>query len=184
MSGNKGKDGELRIVRLSCDIGVSEDTWDITRPTTTNESDLGGDLFIRSSATAMHRTITAVVTQPEYFGDHALQSLGDKIIQTRVDSKNEAGKLQKDVIDKFVGDVAKNPMATAHLLAGGQDLTGPARKAFVNYAKMLREDGKVLLYLSEPAITKLEDKFSESRPKALPGDSPDASPQEPPKMSD
>jgi len=185
MSRNKGKDGELRFVRLSCDIGVAEDTWDVTRPTTTNESDLGGDMFIRSSAAAMSRTITSVVTVPEYGGSGALRALGEKIIQTRVDSKNESGKLQKDVIDKFVGDIAKNPMATAHLLAGGSALTGPAHKAFVHYSEKLREDGKVLLYLSNPDITRLEDNFSESRPKAssagLPGPAPS---QEPPVLPD
>jgi len=113
----------------------------------------------------MHRTIAPVVSDPAYHGGDALSKLGGSIIQTRVDSKNESGKLQKDVVDKFVGDIAKNPMSTGHLLAGGDDLTGPARLAFIRYSTILAEEGKVLMYISNPAIAKLEGRFSESKPK-------------------
>lgn len=131
---------------------------------------MGGDLFIRSSAAALARVVTPVSERPEYSGLGALQELGSKPVLTRVDNKNEDGKLQKDTVEKFVGDVAKNPMCTVHMLAGGKALTGPAHRAFVRFSDELREDGKILVYLSRPAIEKLEEKYSETRPRELRGD--------------
>ncbi|CAN2043386.1 conserved hypothetical protein [Candidatus Magnetomoraceae bacterium gMMP-13] len=42
MSKNKGKDGEMRVAKLLCDISTKEENCDFTRPTNTNTANGGG----------------------------------------------------------------------------------------------------------------------------------------------
>ncbi|CAN2041819.1 hypothetical protein GMMP15_50007 [Candidatus Magnetomoraceae bacterium gMMP-15] len=41
MSKNKGKDGEMRVAKLLCDISTKEENCDFTRPTNTNTANGG-----------------------------------------------------------------------------------------------------------------------------------------------
>lgn len=57
MSSNKGKDGEMRVVKIVADIAIQEEGLDFTRPTVTNESDMGADLMIKSSLQSLNRLL-------------------------------------------------------------------------------------------------------------------------------
>ena len=57
MSTNKGKDGEMRVIKIVADIAIKEEGFDFTRHTITNESDMGADLMLKSSLKSLHRMI-------------------------------------------------------------------------------------------------------------------------------
>lgn len=48
MSKNKGKDGEMRVLKLLADVAVTDDKGEVLRLTGTNTPDRGGDLVLES----------------------------------------------------------------------------------------------------------------------------------------
>lgn len=161
MSSNKGKDGEMRVVKIVADIAIKEDGFDFTRPTITNESDMGADLMIKSSPQSLKRMlqIAAGVSQSP---DECSKETPRKVIESRVDVKTTQSKLQADTIEKFASDVNKHPRCTGHILMGGSNLTGPAQRKFNQYKEEFEQDGKVLAYISNEGISRLESEYAKS----------------------
>lgn len=154
MSSNKGKDGEMRVLQIVAGIAIEEDGFDFTRPTITNESDMGADLMIKSSPQSLNRLIQVAAGEAssslECSVDHSKRT-----IESRVDVKTTQNKIQADTIDKFASDVRKHPGCTAHILIGGSNLTGPAQRKFNGYRECFSEEGKELFYISNEGINRL-----------------------------
>ena len=164
MSKNKGKDGELRIVKILSDVGISNDGVDLTRPTTTNTADLGADMILyHPRKTLKEIAEVAEVTFPSS-AETLLPEKQNEIVKSRIDVKTTPKKLQKDIVEKFVDDVNNHPKATGHILIGGQDLTGPGKKLMAEAQQRLSEEGKDMVYINNSGIKKLETHY---RKKAI-----------------
>ena len=108
MSSNKGKDGEMRVIKIVADIAIQEEGLDFTRHTITNESDMGADLIIKSTPQSLNRMLQVAAgilkSTDEYNTERS-----KKTIDSRVDVKTTQSKLQTDTIEKFASDVHKHP---------------------------------------------------------------------------
>ena len=49
-----------------------------------------------------------------------------------------------------------------HILIGGSNLTGPAQRKFNQYKEEFEQDGKLLAYISNEGITRLELEYKKS----------------------
>src|SRR5689334_3152329 len=107
MSKNKGKDGEMRVVKLLADIAISDDVGDILRFTTTNTPDRGTDLVLESSGQTF-LDIAAVVSPEQKAAIAAAISPQEKI-SSRIDVKTTNEKITSDVVDDFADNVKRNP---------------------------------------------------------------------------
>ncbi|MCX7111656.1 MAG: hypothetical protein NTX45_16330 [Proteobacteria bacterium] len=162
MSSNKGKDGEMRVIKIVADIAIQEEGLDLTRPTITNESDMGADLMIQSSPQSLKRLLQVAAGLPQSTDEHSTEQNARKKIKTRVDVKTTQSKLQTDTVDKFASDVHKHPQCDAHILMGGSNLTGPAQRKFDQYKKEFEQTNKkqILAYISNEGISRLESEYS------------------------
>lgn len=115
MSSNKGKDGEMRVIKIVADIAIQEEGLDFTRPTITNESDMGADLMIKSSPQSLKRLLQVAEGLPQSIDEHSAER-SKKTIESRVDVKTTQSKLQTDTVEKFASDVHKHPKCTGHIL--------------------------------------------------------------------
>ena len=161
MSSNKGKDGEMRVIKIFADIAIQEEGLDFTRHTVTNESDMGADLMIKSSPQSLERLLQVATGLPQFTAEHSTER-SKKPIESRVDVKTTQSKLQTDTVEKFASDVHKHPKCTGHILMGESDLTGPAQRKFDQYKKEFEQDGKVLAYISNVGINRLESEYAKS----------------------
>jgi len=159
MSSNKGKDGELDALILVAKIGKIKDGVDVTRPTTTNTADQGADLFI-THPPGFLKEFAEVAGSTLPSNKNALttsdRTASDK---SRVDVKTTDSKLQKDTVKKFIGDCHNHPTCAGHVLMGGKDLTGPARKTFDEAQDRFSSSGKTLLYVKNEGVKKLESHY-------------------------
>ena len=159
MSSNKGKDGELNALILVANIGKLKDGVDVTRPTTTNTADQGADLFITHPSGFLNEFAEvagcALPSTPKSPTNKEV-SPSEK---SRVDVKTTDSKLQKDTIEKFIGDCHNHPTCTGHILLGGSDLTSPARREFEAAQNRFSLSGKTLLYVKNESIKKLENHY-------------------------
>ena len=162
MSSNKGKDGEMRVIKIVADIATQEEGFDFTRQTITNESDMGADLMLRSSRRSLERLIAVSSGSEEPSNEGDSNQSQTKSIETRIDVKTTESKLQTDTVDKFASDIRKHPKCSGHILMGGEGLTGPAQRKFDQYKETFAQGGKILAYISNSGIRKLENKFSKS----------------------
>jgi hypothetical protein len=85
-----------------------------------------------------------------------------KLIESRVDVKTTPNKLQTDTVEKFVADVRKHPKCTGHVLMGGSSLTAPAQRKFEQYQQDFEQKGKILAYISNEGISRLESSYANS----------------------
>jgi hypothetical protein len=161
MSSNKGKDGEMRVIKIVADIAIQEEGFDFTRPTITNESDMGADLMIKSSSQSLKRLLKIAAGFAQST-DECSTELSKKAIESRVDVKTTPNKLQSDTIEKFVADVRKHPKCTGHILMGGSSLTAPAQRKFEQYQEDFEQKGKILAYISNEGISRLESDYAKS----------------------
>jgi hypothetical protein len=161
MSSNKGKDGEMRVIKIVADIAIREEGLDFTRPTVTNESDMGADLMIKSSPQSLKRLLQAAAAFPQSTDEYSTER-SKKAIESRIDVKTTQNKLQTDTVEKFAADVHKHPKCTGHILMGGSNLTGPAQRKFEQYKKEFEQDGKILAYISNTGISRLESEYTKS----------------------
>jgi len=159
MSSNKGKDGEMRVVKIVADIAIQEEGLDFTRPTVTNESDMGADLMIKSSLQSLNRLLQVAAGLPQPTDEHSTLK---KTIESRVDIKTTRSKLQTDTVEKFASDVRKHPKCTGHILMGGSNLTGPAQRKLDQYKDDFAQEGKILAYISNNGIGRLESEYAKS----------------------
>lgn len=159
MSSNKGKDGELSALILVANIGKIKDGVDVTRPTTTNTADQGADLFITHPAGFLKEFAeVAGSTLPSNQNSPAKEDKPTSE-KSRVDVKTTDSKLQKDTVEKFIGDCHNHPTCAGHILMGGADLTSPARKTFEAAQDKFSTSGKVLLYVKNEGIKSLENYY-------------------------
>ena len=159
MSTNKGKDGEMRVIKIVADIAIKEEGFDFTRHTITNESDMGADLMLKSSQQSFNRMIQ-VAEGVEESMDGCDTELSKKTITSRIDVKATQSKLQTDTVEKFASDVHKHPKCTGHILMGGSNLTGPAQRTFNQYQKEFKQNGKILVYIPNEGISRLESEYA------------------------
>jgi hypothetical protein len=159
MSSNKGKDGEMRVIKIVADIAIQEEGFDFTRPTITNESDMGADLMIRSSQQSLNRMLHIAAGTVQSTNECTTER-SKKAIESRVDVKTTQSKLQTDTIEKFVADVHKHPKSTGHILMGGSSLTAPAQRKFDQYQAEFEQKGKILAYISNDGISRLESGYA------------------------
>lgn len=157
MSKNKGKDGEMQVAKLLCDISTKEEKCDFTRPTNTNTADGGADL---------------VLEHPEGFTEH-LSSIADgesksifrandeqnKTEKTRIDVKATPSKISADTVDKFGGDIRKNPDCKGHMLVGGSGMTKGATEKFNSIREAVNNDGKKVTYISNEGLEEAENHY-------------------------
>lgn len=156
MSSNKGKDGELRTVIVIANIGICEDGVDFTRPTTTNTADQGADLFMTHPQGFLNKfsqVAGSSLPPPKMDGTNNKPPAAEK---SRIDVKTTDKKLQKDTVEKFIGDCHNHPNCVGQILMGGADLTGPGHKVFKEAQENFSKVGKTLLYVKNEGIRKLE----------------------------
>ena len=161
MSSNKGKDGELTVLIILSNIGRNKDGVDVTRPTTTNTADQGADMFLtHPSGFLTELANVAGVRSPL---NPTSTSKKDITIseKSRIDVKTTDRKLQKDTVEKFIDDINMHPKCVGHLLIGGEDLTGPARKTFEDAQSKYCISGKTLLYIPKEGIKKIEEHYKD-----------------------
>jgi hypothetical protein len=158
MSKNKGKDGEMRVLKLLADVAVTDDKGEVLRLTGTNTADRGGDLILESvgktfldlatTASPEQRAVIEAVIAPQ------------EKMSARIDVKTTNNKITSDIVDDFAHNVKKNPNDKGQVLMGGRDLTGPAKKKFSEYQKLFVPNGKALLYISNEGLEKLEGRYA------------------------
>lgn len=156
MRRNKGKDGEMRVAKLLCEVSIKEDRCDFTRPTNTNTADGGADL---------------VLEHPDGFEEKLIDiSSGDNIaevpsnpdtptVKTRIDVKATDGVISPDIVDKFVGDTRKNPDCKGHVLVGGKRMSKRAKENFETAQEDAQEDGRFLAYIPNSGLKNLESHY-------------------------
>lgn len=156
MSSNKGKDGELRALILTANIGIIKDGIDVTRPTTTNTADQGADLFITHPPEFLNELAEVAGSKLPSTKNTPAKKVNSSSEKSRFDIKTTDNKLQKDTVEKFIGDCHNHPICTGHVLMGGEDLTGPAKKKFEGAQNRFASSGKKLLYIKNEGVRKLE----------------------------
>ena len=156
MSSNKGKDGELQVLILVANIGIVRDGVDVTRPTTTNTADQGADLFITHLPGFLNEF--AEVSGSDFPSTQSSSPItkGAGSEKSRVDVKTTDDKLQKDTVEKFIEDCHNHPNCKGHILMGGLNLTGPAKREFQAAQNRFSSSGKILLYVKNDGVQKLE----------------------------
>ena len=120
---DKGRDGELRFNEILIKLARFGAVQDYKKPTFTNEPDDGKDFELKAP-----HNISEIMESLKK-GESKTPPFSNQSINIRVDVKNYSGKIGKPVVDKFVGDIKKNPNDNEHWLVGGVDLTKPAQNA-------------------------------------------------------
>jgi len=162
MSSNKGKDGELKVIILAANIGLVRDGVDVTRPTTTNTADQGADLFITHPSGFLNEFAEVAGSTLPSTQRAPTNKEGAASEKSRFDVKTTDSKLQKDTVEKFIGDCHNHPTCTGHILLGGSDLTGPAKRKFEAAQNRFSSSGKILLYVKNEGIRKLEGHYQQA----------------------
>ena len=160
MSSNKGKDGEMNVIKLLADVAIREDKFDFTRPTITNESDMGADLIFKSTLQSLNYMLQVAYGNTEAAVTDEAEPAQTKIMESRIDVKTTQNRLQTDSVDKFASDVRKHPNCCGHILMGGNGLTKPAQQKFNEYKEVYKQEGKILAYISNEGINNLKIEFS------------------------
>jgi HJR/Mrr/RecB family endonuclease len=158
MSSNKGKVGEMQTGKLLFDIAIKEESFDVKRPTLTNESDMGADFEINSTPQELQRVFQ--IAHVELTNDDKMILTSSKgNVNSRMDVKTTQSKIGKDTVDKFATDVHKHPNTTVHILTGGKGLTAPAQRELNKYKAVFTQENKVLVYISNDGINKLKSEY-------------------------
>lgn len=165
MSTNKGKDGEMRALRLLSLIVEAQENCDVTRHTNTNTADGGADLILEHPQGLLPHLGSIASgednNQPPDLSD-------DKKVKTRIDVKTTESKLGPDVVKKFAGDIRRNPDCDGHVLMGGAALSNQAKSDFKEIQDAQAEVGKTVVYIPNIGIENLERHYT-----ALPNNSND-----------
>lgn len=143
---NKGKKGEAQLLGIFSTIMEVEANVDVVRGTFTNEPDNGVDLKVK----APHNIAEKFKDILE--DNEKKQVLSNTKILIRIDHKEYEKPIGKAVVDKFVGDIEKNPEYAEHWLTGGPRLTNGAEKVLKNASKPCR-------YYSSDDINKLKNYY-------------------------
>jgi len=164
MSTNKGKDGEMRALRLLSHIVETEENCDVTRHTNTNTADGGADLVLEHPQGLLPHLDNVAVG-----GDHQSPDFSEAPrVKTRIDVKTTESKLSPDTVKKFAGDIRRNPDCDGHVLMGGAALSNQAQSDFKDIQDAQVEIGKTVVYIPNAGIENLEQHYT-----ALPDNSND-----------
>lgn len=160
MSNNKGKDGEMKVTKVVCDIALRENGVDFTRPTNTNTADMGADMILESPVGFLERLENIALGKTE-FSDKSVQTNDNSstTYKTRIDVKATDRKLQSDTVDKFTADIRRHPDCKGHILIGGSGLTGPAKIKFNQVQVDAESDGKKVTYISNNGLSKIKNHY-------------------------
>lgn len=157
MSSNKGKDGEMRVAKLLCEVSIKEEKCDFTRPTNTNTADGGADLVLEHPDGFEQKLIGISsgggTTEEETAPDSST-------VKTRIDVKTTDGAISPDTVDKFIGDIRKNPDCKGHVLVGGSRMSKGAQKKFEAGKESAQEDGKFVAYIPNEGLQNLENHYT------------------------
>jgi hypothetical protein len=153
MSGNKGKNGEMRVLRLLTHIVEAVENCDITRHTNTNTADGGADLILEHPLGLLSHLDQIANRHTEH---HPSDLEDSPRVKTRIDVKNTSNKISPDIVKKFGGDIRRNPDCIGHALAGGSELSPQAEIDFRVIQEAQREVGKTVVYLPNSGIENLE----------------------------
>ncbi|MCK6774658.1 hypothetical protein EKS39_04505 [Enterobacter roggenkampii] len=157
MSTNKGKDGEMRVLRLLTHIVEAEENCDVTRHTNTNTADGGADLILEHPQSLLSH-LGSIASGED---NNKLPDLNDvQKVKTRIDVKTTESKLGPDVVKKFAGDIRRNPDCDGHILMGGTDLSAQASSDFKEIQDAQAEVGKTVVYISNSGIENLEQHYT------------------------
>ncbi|MBZ7405555.1 hypothetical protein FMJ25_27150 [Klebsiella grimontii] len=166
MSTNKGKDGEMRVLRLLSHIVEAEENCDVTRHTNTNTADGGADLILEHPQGLLPH-LGAVASGEDNI---QLPDLSDaQKVKARIDVKTTENKLGPDVVKKFAGDIRRNPDCDGHVLMGGSDLSNQAKSDFKEIQDAQAEVGKTVVYIPNSGVENLERHYT-ALPKSSSGD--------------
>lgn len=168
MGGNKGKKGEMRLVKtLSNIVSVEEDhnkSCDVTRHTNTNTADSGADAVLESPVSVVTNSLHIAndngKIQSGAIHGEVRKPLGDRRIKTRFDFKNTKSKLGSDTVRKFGGDIRKNPDCDGHLLVGGEGLTKGGKQEFKSLIDAYGKE-KIIAYISNEGFRNIEKNYDE-----------------------
>lgn len=160
MSSNKGKDGEMDALISFATIAKNEDKFDLTRPTTTNTPDMGADIILEHEENYIENKMIPLAQGKTLIANKTkILNIKPKTAKTRIDIKTTEKKLQKDTIEKFIGDVKKHPDCKNHMLIGGQDLSSPAKKILEETNKELLKDNKTLYYINNNGMKNINNHY-------------------------
>ncbi len=157
MSTNKGKNGEMRALRLLSHIVETEENCDVTRHTNTHTADGGADLVLEHPQGLLPHLGNIAdgedSSQPPDLSDAPK-------VKTRIDVKTTESKLGPDTVKKFAGDIRRNPDCDGHVLMGGVALSGQGEADFKEIQEAQAEVGKTVVYISNTGIDNLEQHYT------------------------
>ncbi|MBE3888624.1 hypothetical protein ACEWAU_22270 [Vibrio parahaemolyticus] len=156
MSTNKGKDGEMRVLRLLSHIVESEENCDVTRHTNTNTADGGADLVLEHPKGLLTH-LGSIASGSS--GSTAPDLTDADRVKSRVDVKTTDSKISPDTVTKFGGDIRRNPDCNGHVLTGGSGLSKQAETDFKNLQLAYEEVGKTIIYIPNSGISNLEHHY-------------------------
>lgn len=157
MSTNKGKDGEMRVLRLLSHIVEAEENCDVTRHTNTNTADGGADLIFEHPQSLLPQLASIASGEDK---NQLLESPEVQKSKSRIDVKTTESKLGPDVVKKFAGDIRRNPDCEGHVLMGGTDLSAQAKSDFKEIQDAQAEVGKTVMYIPNSGIENLERHYT------------------------
>lgn len=157
MSSNKGKDGEMRIIRSLCDISESTDGCDFIRPTITNNSDDGADLILIHPKGFLDNLESIASGKPPQ--NEVIYEAG-KNERSRIDAKNTDKKINKAMAEDFVGKIKLNPDCKGHILMGADnEVTRGAKKVLDAAKEECAKTGKKILIIPNTGVALIADHF-------------------------
>lgn len=166
MSTNKGKDGEMKVLRLLSHIVEAEENCDVTRHTNTNTADGGADLILEHPNGFLPH-LESIASGED---NNQLPDLSNaQKVKTRIDVKTTENILGPDVVKKFGGDIRRNPDCNGHVLMGGNGLSVQAKIDFKEIQDAHAEVGKTVVYIPNSGIENLERHYT-ALPKSSSGD--------------
>lgn len=157
MSTNKGKDGEMRALRLLSYIVEAEENCDLTRHTNTNTADGGADLILEHPQGLLPHLSSIASGE----GNNQPPDLSDaQKVKTRIDVKTTESKLGPDIVKKFAGDIRRNPDCDGHVLMEGAALSNQAESNFKEIQDAQAEVGETVVYIPNTGIENLEQHYT------------------------
>lgn len=156
MSDNKGKDGEMRVLRVLSHIVEAVDNCDVTRHTNTNTADGGADLVLEHPKGLLSHLEQVAAGTPDLQTPDLQEA---PRVKTRIDVKTTDNKISPDTVIKFGGDIRRNPDCAGHVLMGGKALSPQAEAEFKIIQEAHAEAGREVVYIPNSGVNNLETHY-------------------------